>query len=508
MKTIQDLSPMTGEVMGSYTPPSRDELHQMVERGRIAQEEWAALSVKARLEPLKQLRLAVMDRLDEVVERLSQATGKVTLEALTADVFTTVSMIDYYEKASQEILAPKKAKTNLALLGNSFHVERSPMGLLLILSPWNYPLQLAMVPLITAATAGNAVVLKPTEVTPSVGVLIQELLQDAGYPPHLLQVALGGPDVGKALIEERPDKIFFTGSVATGKKIMQAASENLIPLELELGGKDPMVVFEDANLERAVHGAVYGAFSNAGQICVSVERLYVQDTIYEKFVQRVTEETQKIRLGDGVEADIGPIIHPPQKKIIADHINDALQKGAKNTTPIVRRGNYWGPVLLRDADHGMKVMTEETFGPVLPIMPFRTEDQAVALANDSIYGLNASVWSRDLKKARRVARRIVSGNCAINNVIVNIANPSTPFGGEKMSGFGRYHGPEGLYTFSRTKTVMVNRGLLKKEINWFPYRRAGLTAVKALMNLLYGRFRPQGSLKKAAERLMKAFQKG
>lgn len=508
MKTIQDLSPITGEVMGSYTPPSRDELHQKMEQGRIAQEGWASLSVKQRLEPLKRLRLVLMDRLDEVVERLSEATGKVTLEALTADVFTTVSMIDYYEKASAEILAPKKAKTTLALLGNSFHVERSPMGLVVILSPWNYPLQLAMVPLITAVTAGNAVVLKPTEVTPSVGVLIQELLRDAGYPPHLVQIVLGGPDVGKALIEERPDKIFFTGSVATGKKIMQAASEELIPLELELGGKDPMVVFEDANLERAVHGAVYGAFSNAGQICVSVERVYVQDTIYEEFVRRVTQETQKVRVGQGVDADMGPIIHPPQKKIIADHINDALQKGAKNTTPIERRGNYYSPLVLRDVDHTMKIMTEETFGPVLPIMPFCTEAEATDLANDSIYGLNASVWSRDLKKARRVASRIVAGNCAINNVIVNIANPSTPFGGEKMSGFGRYHGPEGLYTFSRTKTVMVNRGLLKKEINWFPYRSSGLTAVKALMTLLYGRFRPHGPLKKAAERLIKAFHKG
>jgi len=497
MQPVIETSPLTGETIRELTPPSVEDIHEIVLKGRAAFESWSKTSIKQRTDALKSLRRLMIDRLDEIIGVLRRSTGKVDMESLTSDVFATISMIDYYEKNAAEILAAKSAEAPAALIGNSFFVERSPLGLVLVISPWNFPLQLAMVPAITALTAGNAVVLKPSEVTLSVGELIQDLIDESDYPADLFKVVSGGPDVGKALINEKPDKIFFTGSVATGKKIMGAAAENIIPLELELGGKDPMIVFNDANIHRAVHGALYGGFSNAGQTCVSVERLYVQDKIYETFVEKLTKEACKIKLGSGKSGDIGPIIDPRQKDIIETHINDAIEKGAKATLALKKRDGFFSPVILRDADHTMKVMVEETFGPVLPVMMFRTEEDAVRLANDSEYGLNASVWSRDMEKARRVAKRLVTGNCAVNNVIVNISNPHTPFGGEKKSGFGRYHGPEGLYSFCRTKTIMVNRGLLKKEINWFPYTRSGYIAVKSLMKLLYGKNAIRDGAKKA-----------
>ncbi len=501
MTPIIETSPVSGKTIKKYTPPTDEELLQIVMRGRDAFESRREAPIQDRMAALKRLRLVIMKRLEDIIKVLRLTTGKVDMESLTSDVFVTVSMIDYYERYAENILAPVKAKAPIVLSGNSFYVERFPLGLVLVISPWNFPFQLSMVPVITALAAGNAVILKPSEVTPSVGELIRDLFKEAEFPENLVQVVNGGPNVGGALIDAKPDKIFFTGSVATGKKIMEAASRNLVALELELGGKDPMIVFEDANQERAARGAVYGAFSNAGQTCVSVERLYVQNTIYESFIDRLTEETRKIKLGTGKRGDIGPIIYDRQREIIEEHIRDAIEKGASTTLPIERKDNFISPVILRDANHSMKVMTEETFGPVLPVMVFRTEEEAVRLAGDSEYGLNSSVWSSDIQKARRVAGKLVTGNCAINNVIVNISNPYTPFGGEKKSGFGRYHGPDGLYSFSGTKTIMINRGLTKKEINWFPYRRSGYIAVKTLMQLLYGRHSIPGSVKNHLQKI-------
>ena len=276
--------------------------------------------------------------------------------------------------------------------------------------------------------------------------------------------------------------------MATGRRVAQAAAQRLIPAILELGGKDPMIVFEDAHLERAVRGALYGAFSNAGQNCVAVERLYVQRSIYDRFVARLIEETAKLRVGGGIDADLGPIIAPAQIAIIEDHVADALAQGAKAAPAptLQREGNRLQPLVLTNVDHSMQVMREETFGPLLPVMPFADEAEAIALANDSAFGLNASVWTRDLARGRRVAGRLVCGACAVNDVLKNIGNPATPFGGAKQSGLGRYHGPEGLHALSRQKAIMVSRGTLTREPNWFPYDNTVHAALRALIQTLYG----------------------
>jgi acyl-CoA reductase-like NAD-dependent aldehyde dehydrogenase len=338
---------------------------------------------------------------------------------------------------------------------------------------------------VTALLAGNTVILKPSSVTPDVSNLMNELCKNAGLPPDVVQVIIAGSEAGTQLIKARPDKIFFTGSVATGRKIMEMAAENLIPLALELGGKDPMIVFEDADMERAVEGAVYGAFAGSGQLCVSIERLYVQDSIYEEFASRVAERVNRLRVGSGVDCDLGPMTTSSQIEIIETQLRDALAKGATLLSEVRKEGNLCYPVVIRDATHDMKLMQEETFGPVLPIMPFGSEEEAITLANDSSFGLNASVWSGDREKATRVARRLETGNVYINDVVKNIGNPTLPFGGVKQSGFGKYHGPEGLHSFSIETSVMVNKNKGKREVNWFPFDQELVENLKKLLRLLY-----------------------
>ena len=394
-------------------------------------------------------------------------------------MYTVLDFIAFHERQAEKVLEPEQRPGHLLSPRAEFVVQYEPLGVVGILAPWNYPFQLAMLPLVTALAAGNTVVLKPSETTPSVGAVIVELCDAAGFPAGVVQVVQGGPEVGRALVASRPDKIFFTGSVRTGKMIMAAAAEHLTPVELELGGKDPMIVFADAPLERAVNGAVYGAFVNAGQACISVERVYVEAPAYERFVSDVTREATKLRVGSGRNVELGPIMRAQQCDVIEQHLDDALARGATLTTPRRREGNRFWPMVLRDVSHEMRVMREETFGPILPVMPFGSEVEAIQLANDSDYGLNASVWTEDRERGRRVAADLVAGSCAINDVLINVANPHLPFGGERHSGMGRYHGPEGLRGFSRIKSVMYAGSTARSEMNWFPYRPSSYEIVKS-----------------------------
>ncbi|MBN2195153.1 MAG: aldehyde dehydrogenase family protein [Polyangiaceae bacterium] len=480
------ISPVDGTQIGVFPAATPGEVREAVERGRATSLAWGNTPLRERLRLLARLRAIIVEELDAVVARVTAATGKPDLEALAGDVYTTLDFIAHYEQSAENYLASEPRPSHRLAPHASFRVDYEPLGVVGIIAPWNYPLQLAMVPLVTALVAGNTVVLKPSEVVPSVGALIQELCARTGFPAGVVEVVQGGPEVGEALVDARPDKIFFTGSVATGKKIAARAAEQLTPLELELGGKDPMLVFADAPFDRAVNGAVYGAFVNAGQVCVSVERAYVEAPIYERFVAAVTEAARRLRVGSGRAADLGPLIRPAQADLVEAHLDDALAKGARLTTPRERVGNGFRPLVLRDVSHAMRVMTEETFGPVLPLMPFRSEPEAIELANGTRYGLNASVWTRDRARAERVVRALVAGNCAVNNVLLNIANPHLPFGGERESGWGRYHGPEGLRAFSRVKAVMLDESTATSEMSWFPYRATSYEVVKSLIVAVFG----------------------
>jgi acyl-CoA reductase-like NAD-dependent aldehyde dehydrogenase len=330
---------------------------------------------------------------------------------------------------------------------------------------------------VTALAAGNAVVLKPSEVTPTVGLAIGELFEDDDWG-DLVQVVTGGGATGEALVRSGVDKIVFTGSVRTGKRVMAAAADTLTPVLLELGGKDPMIVCADADLDRAAKGAVWGAFQNSGQTCMSVERVYVEDSVRDAFVDRVVLETARIRQ-DAEGGDIGSMTFGPQVDIVESHLADATSKGAKvlvGGSRIDRPGLWFEPTVLVDVDHSMEVMTEETFGPVLPIMSVADADEALRLANDSVYGLNSSVWTADDTLGSSIANRLQAGNVCVNDCIVSYAVSGLPFGGVKQSGIGRVHGAEGLREFSNVKSVLSSRVGTPRELWWFPVPK-GLDAL-------------------------------
>ncbi|OUM87456.1 MAG: aldehyde dehydrogenase [Bacillus thermozeamaize] len=477
METLAAINPATGETLDEIPVTPIQACAGMVQDGRKAFEAWRQEPLSSRIEALRRLRAYIVDHLDELADVIARDTGKPKVEALTADILVVADAIHYVEKHAASILAPKKVKTPLTLIGKRSYISYHPRGVVLVISPWNYPFQLAMVPVISALAAGNSVILKPSEVTPLVGKMIEDLFQKVDFPDKVVQVAHGDGRVGAALVATAPDYIFFTGSVRTGKIIQQEAAKRLIPTTLELGGKDPMIVFADAHLERAAKGAVWGALTNSGQVCMSVERIYVEKPVYERFIHLLRQEVEALSQEmDAETTDLGSMTFPRQLDIVRDQVAEALSGGARLVCGLPPeqwkkgKGLHVQPMILTDLSPEMKIMREETFGPVLCVLPFEREEEVIHLANDSPYGLNASVWSGDLDKARRVADALVSGAVVINDVIVSVSNPHLPFGGVKESGIGRYHAEIGLQTFCHQKSIVLDKGKRRSEVHWFPYR--------------------------------------
>lgn len=463
------------------TPASVPAIHAVYERARAAQVQIARLPLKARLALIDRLAEVLVRRREEIVERVVAATGKCATDAIVGEIFAVLDNLDFLRKHGEKLLSDRKVPTPLSMLGKRSRVWYEPLGVVLTISPWNYPFYQAIVPISIALVAGNASVYKPSEFTPLTG-LIESVLEEAGFGQDWVQVVYGDGAVGAALVDGGPDKVFFTGSVATGKKIMARAAEQLIPVELELGGKDAMLVFADATLERAVAGAMWGAYTNTGQSCTSVERLLVERPIYEAFKARLVAESAKLKLGTDRDADIGRMTTARQIEIVRELRDDALARGARQLTGLEWDGeSEWiPPIVLDGCTPQMRVMQEEAFGPLLPIVPFDTEDQAVTLANQTIYGLSASVWSGDRQRAERVARRLTVGNVAINNVMITEGNHALPFGGAKQSGIGRFKGEEGLRGFCNVKAVMIDGDSGKYEANWYPFTPAKYALFDAL----------------------------
>lgn len=491
MSILPFQNPATGEHFGSLTEATPEQVQQTMVRARIAFTAWSTTSLAERLRYLAKLRHYLVEHGEELAQKISQATGKIALEAYMTEIFVTVDTIRFYEKNAQQMLSAQEVPTSLVLWPKKSYIHYKPMGVVAVISPWNYPFQLSLIPVLSALVAGNTVVLKPSEITPSTGLMIEELFRAVPLPDGVVSVLHGGREVGQALVTARPDKIFFTGSVATGKKIMAAAAEHLIPVELELGGKDPMIVFEDAHLERAANGAIWGAFTNSGQVCMSVERLYVHERVYPQFLTLITQKASALRQGYPEDAEVGSMTSPQQLGIIRDHLEEALAKGAKAVIggQVSPDSMFIAPTILTDVTSDMKIMKEETFGPILPIMTFSTEEEAIRLANSSPYGLNASVWSKDKTKAQRAAEQLESGNVCINDVIISYANPHLPFGGVKQSGIGRYRGPLGLHSFTHSISVIQDPGTRKREVNWYPYTKDQKIMFVGLTNFLFGKKR-------------------
>jgi acyl-CoA reductase-like NAD-dependent aldehyde dehydrogenase len=367
-----------------------------------------------------------------------------------------------------------------------------PVGVVGVIGPWNYPLTNSFGDCIPAIAAGNAVILKPSEVTPLTALLMAECTRECGLPEGIYQVAPGFGETGAALIDA-VDFVMFTGSTATGKKVMERAAKTLTPVALELGGKDPMLVLADADLERAANAAVHYSMQNAGQTCISTERVYVEAPVYDEFVSLVTRKIGELRQGaprGRGSVDLGAVIHPPQSDIVESHVRDAVDKGARVVAGGHRRdggGHFYEPTVLLDVDHTMDAMREETFGPTMPIMKVADAEEGVRLSNDSPYGLAASVWTKDVAKGERLARQIEAGAVTVNDAQINYVALELPMGGWKSSGIGSRHGADGIRKYTRKQALVVTRFAPKRDLHMLPYSAKRTKLIERMVKLVYGR---------------------
>jgi acyl-CoA reductase-like NAD-dependent aldehyde dehydrogenase len=469
---LEVVSPAEGAHLASVPLCGRDEVRAAVGRARVVQAEWAGLPLSDRVRRLGRVLPVLRERCDEIVGSIVAETGKAEPEAL-AEVAVVTDLVRYYLADAEHILRSRRVPTGW-LLGKSATVHREPYGVIGVISPWNYPFILVMSPVMTALFAGNGVVVKPSEHTPLTGLLVPRILADAGIPEGLASVVTGDGTTGAELIAAGIDKVAFTGSPHTGRRIMAKAAEHLVPVSLELGGKDAAIVLEDADLDRAAAGVVFGAFFNAGQTCVSIERAFVVEAVFDAFVERVCHLAAALRTGAAGEFDVGPITTPQQLAVVERHIDDAVSKGARVLTGGERAdpaANLVLPTVIVDVTSDMAVLRDETFGPVLPVVRVADEEEALRHANEGAYGLFASVWTGDRRRGEALARRIRAGGVSVNDVLTHYAVPGLPMGGVGSSGFGRTGGREGLEELTRTHTVLTHRwGLGKRELYWFPYR--------------------------------------
>ncbi|MEE3331297.1 MAG: aldehyde dehydrogenase family protein [Myxococcota bacterium] len=484
-------SPVTGETIGAFEVQNADDVAAVLEVARKSQPAWASTSFEERGRVLQRAVSILVDRQDDYIDVLLRESGKPRSEALMMEIFAGCDSLTYYAKRAGGILRTEKRTLHgIMRLMKQMRLVYQPLGVVGVISPWNGPFILSLNPTIQALMAGNAVLLKPSEVTPGSGALVGELFEAAGLPDGLLTVLTGDAETGAALVDAGVDKISFTGSVATGRTVGEACARQLIPCTLELGGKDPMIVCEDAKVDTAAGGAVAGAFMNGGQYCCGTERVYVADEIADEFTQKVVERVAKLRQGDSGEFDVGAIFWDRQLEIIESHVEDALSKGAMALAGGRRNPNlpglYYEPTVLTHVDHDMLVMRDETFGPVLPIMRVKDMDQAVSLANQTTYGLAANIWTHDKRKGLALARRLHAGSVCINDMAMSYGAPEAPFGGRKSSGVGHVNGVIGLRGYTHAQPILIDRFGGKLTAETYPYTFKKDARMQKLIRILFG----------------------
>jgi succinate-semialdehyde dehydrogenase/glutarate-semialdehyde dehydrogenase len=492
---ICSYNPATGEVVETVPKTHPEELAGILSEARIAQEKWRATSISDRCVLLSRLREKMLAAREELADIVVRESGKPRVEAIFSDVFVSLDTAAYCTNRLPKLLQPERVPhhSSAAKL-KSGRLFYEPVGVIGIISSWNYPLAIPMGQIISAIAAGNAVVCKTSEYTPKCGELVGKLFRDAGFAQHLVNIVQGGGEIGQALIDAKPDKILFTGSVPTGKRVAETCARHLIPSVLELGGKDAMLVLADANLDIASSGALWGGFTNCGQVCLSVERLFVEEAISEQFLALCVEKTKSLRLGNGKDpsTEIGPMIRPQHIDRMQDLIADALARGAR----VLCGGNsrpdlgpcFFEPTVIADVNSSMRLFQEETFGPILAIQTVANVEEAIERANDSHFALAASVWTSDNKRGRQIALRLRAGAVMVNDAVSYFGIAEAPHGGCDASGWGRTHGRAGFLEMVQPKYVDVDGLSHKEKPWWYHYNQSLGAAADDFLNFEFGGF--------------------
>lgn len=498
MSIIESYNPATLEVVGKVKKFKSIDLEEILKKSRKIQSYWKSVSIKEKKTLLKNLLIYLSKNLEDIAKIISLETGKPKLEAINSDILAGMASVRYSIDFIEEILDPYKIKFKgmklpLKFMGRSSYIVPKPLGIIGIISPWNFPFGIPFSQIVMAITVGNSIILKPSSETPLTGLKIREIFVKSNFPEDLIQVIPGsGSEIGSALVKSNVDRIIFTGSVEVGKNVMRDAAQKLTPVTLELGGKSPMIVLEDADLERSVNGAIWGSFVNSGQMCAGIKRIYLQEEIFGRFINKLKIKVESLKQGYGWDdptISIGPLINNKALDEMQNHVKKALEQGAKvliggKRNPLLK-GYFFEPTILINVKQEMDIVQEEIFGPIVPILTFSSDEEAINLANDTKFGLYGSVWTKDLERGKRIAEKLTMGTISINNHAYTYGIPHTPWGGNKNSGFGRTHGKFGFEELIDLHHIHVDNQRIKEELWWQPYNTTKLKAQLDIMNFLF-----------------------
>lgn len=472
---ITVINPATEEELIKIPISSYEEIKDKVLLAKDSFPFWSNLSLEKRIQYISRIYEIIINDREKIAQVITKNNGKPLSESYLTEIASTLQVMEYFIKNTKGFLIEKDIKLGTLYPTKKSYITYEPFGVVAIISPWNYPLYLPLSAITKTLITGNTFVFKPSSSTSLIGKQIEEILTKAELPNGVSNLIYGGGEVARELIKLDIDKVIFTGSVETGKEIAENCAKRLIPVSLELGGKDPAVVFKSSNIEYACGGILWGALSNTGQACASIERVYVESDIHNEFVEKLTLLIKELKVGNGLddETDIGPLINNEQLTKVEEHINDATSKGAKiafGGKRINKKGFFFEPTILTNVNHKTKIMTEETFGPVIPIMRFETTEEAIRLANDSRYGLASSLWISEIENAKTIARSLNCGTVWINDSLFLQAHPACPWNGYKESGYGS----TSIYDFVKTKHISVDQGFIPmvrpKSYWWYPYK--------------------------------------